>query len=104
MAITVVPIPGLPAFSGTPADADLLALSNNGVTKKIDLSTLFTRIGALNSIVNPLVDTSIVNAINSLYNLDASATQRGLVNTDYQTFQGIKSFFGDIYLGESGSG
>ncbi len=101
MSITTVPIYQLPLYPGVPVDADYLPISSSGVTYKVALLDFFTRVGDLSSLSSPLVDTDLVSAINSLYALDASLTQRGLISISAQSFAGLKTFRDGISLSDN---
>jgi hypothetical protein len=93
-----VKISQLPLKATSFAGTEEFAINDGGTTRKTTLDSIYARVGSLSSIVSPLSQTSIVAAINSLYNLDATATQRGLMNTGSQVFAGNKTLNGNLIL------
>lgn len=93
-----VKISQLPLKNTSFAGTEEFAINDGGTTKKTTLDAIYARVGSLASITSPLVNTSIVAAINSLYALDASSVQRGLMSTTAQVFSGDKTFNNNLIL------
>ncbi len=65
---------------------------------KVTLDNLLTRVGALSSLTSGITNTSIINAINSIYALDASISTKGFVTTGSQAIAGDKTLTGALIL------
>ena len=95
---TPVKISALPLLSTAPATTVEFPINDGGTTKKLTLDNLLTRVGSLSSLTAGITNTSIVNAINSIYALDATPSTKGFVTTTGQAFAGDKTFNGSVIL------